>query len=67
MITTKSTAKQAKKPRGRPPTGHDPQYAVRLPKQVIAAVDKIAKETQSTRAGVMRQLITEALETRKRL
>jgi Ribbon-helix-helix protein, copG family len=66
MSVIKSMAKQAKKPRGRPATGHDPQYSVRLPKQIVAAIDKIAKETHSGRAATMRQLITEALEARKR-
>ena len=51
---------------GRPATGHDPQYAVRLSKQIVAAIDKIAKETDTGRATVMRQLIIEALEARKR-
>jgi hypothetical protein len=64
MSVIKSMAKQAKK-RGRPATGHDPQYSVRLPKQIIAAIDKIAKETNSGRAAIMRQLIIEALATRK--
>ena len=59
-------AKQAKKQRGRPATGHDPNLTFRMPKQVIAAIDKIAKENNTTRADIARQLITEALAARKK-
>jgi hypothetical protein len=62
----KSSTSARKKRPGRPATGHDPQYAVRLSKQIVAAIDKIAKETDTGRATVMRQLIIEALEARKR-
>jgi hypothetical protein len=62
----KSTIPARKKRPGRPATGHDPQYAVRLSKQIIGAIEKLAKETNTRRATVMRQLIIEALEARKR-
>src|ERR1700758_5769803 len=55
----------AKKRTGRPPTGHDPNFTVRLPKQLVATIDKIAPKENPSRAEIMRQLMTEALEARK--
>jgi hypothetical protein len=44
--------------RGRPATGHDPAVAVRLPKQVLAAVDNWAKkQTITSRSDAIRRLI----------
>jgi hypothetical protein len=66
MDGIKSMAKSTVKKRtGRPPTGHNPNFTVRLPKQLVATIDKIAREENTTRAEIMRQLMTEALEARK--
>jgi hypothetical protein len=43
----------------------DPNFTVRLPKQLVATVDKIARQENTSRAEIMRQLMTEALEARK--
>jgi hypothetical protein len=64
MRDIKSMTKQAKKQRGRPATGHDPNFSIRLPKQLIAAIDKIAKETNGNRAETIRVLLTEAVAAR---
>jgi metal-responsive CopG/Arc/MetJ family transcriptional regulator len=37
---------------------------MRLPKQLVSTIDKIAKDTATSRAEVVRQLLTEALEAR---
>jgi metal-responsive CopG/Arc/MetJ family transcriptional regulator len=39
---------------------------MRLPKQLVATIDKIAKEQGTSRAEIFRQLVTEALEARKK-
>jgi len=47
-----------KKGRGRPATGHDPAVAVRLPKQVISAVDKWATHNEiKSRSEAFRLLL----------
>jgi hypothetical protein len=53
-------------PTGRPATGHDLNLTFRMPKQVIAVTDKIAKENKTTCADIARQLIIEALAARKK-
>jgi Ribbon-helix-helix protein, copG family len=55
-----------KKRIGRPPTGHDPNFSIRLPKQLIAAIDKIAKETNGNRAETIRLLLAEAVAARRK-
>jgi metal-responsive CopG/Arc/MetJ family transcriptional regulator len=57
----------AKKRVGRPPTGKNPQVIVRLPKQLLSAIEKLARDQAATRSEIMRQLMTEALAARKRL
>jgi hypothetical protein len=52
---------------GRPATGHDPLLATRVPAEVIAAIDAIAEQRDSSRAAITRELIlgslSELLET----
>ena len=62
---SRSSPSRAKRRTGRPATGHNPNFTVRLPKHLVATIDKIAREQSTTRAEVMRQLMTEALEARK--
>jgi metal-responsive CopG/Arc/MetJ family transcriptional regulator len=56
----------AKKRVGRPPTGKNPQVIVRISKQLLAAIDELARKQTTTRSEIMRQLMTEALETRRK-
>jgi hypothetical protein len=56
----------AKKRIGRPPTGVDPMTSVRVPKSDLDMIDKLARDQQKTRSEIMRQLIAEALDARRR-
>jgi len=61
-------AKSSTKKRiGRPPTGQSPQVMIRLPKQLLSAIDKLARDQATSRSEIMRQLMTEALAARKRV
>jgi len=55
----------AKKRMGRPPTGRTPIVTMALPKQTIDALNKLARQEETTRSNIMRQLIDEALQARK--
>jgi hypothetical protein len=49
---------------GRPATGHDPAVALRLPKTVLAAVDRWAKANAvGKRSEALRRLIERGLST----
>jgi len=51
-------AKQRRKKRGRPRTGHDPMIGVRLPKKLLKAVDKYAEKLfPYTRSAVIRKAV----------
>jgi hypothetical protein len=54
-----------KKRIGRPPTGQRPNVLTRLDLQTLHAIDKLARQQGVTRSAIIRQLLTEALETRK--
>ena len=51
---------------GRPPTGQSPQVQIRLPKQLLSIIDKLAREQATSRSEIMRLLLTEAITARKR-
>jgi metal-responsive CopG/Arc/MetJ family transcriptional regulator len=55
-----------KRPRGRPATGREPTATITIPKQTLATIDKLARQQSTTRSEIMRQLIDEALEARKK-
>jgi predicted DNA-binding protein len=51
-----------KKKRGRPATGRDPVYAVRLPDEVVNGIDKWAKANgHRDRSAAIRAMIERAL------
>jgi hypothetical protein len=63
----KSMARSSPKKRmGRPPTGQSPQVQIRLPKQLLSTIDKLAREQATSRSEIMRLLLTEAITARKR-
>jgi len=63
----KLMAKSSTKKRvGRPPTGQSPQVMIRLPKQLLTTIDKLARDQATSRSEIMRLLLTEAIEARKR-
>jgi predicted DNA binding CopG/RHH family protein len=49
------------KKRGRPATGKDPHVSIRLPAELIAAIDKSAKAEGVSRSEKIRALIERAL------
>jgi hypothetical protein len=55
-----------KKRIGRPPTGERPGAIVRLTKQTLDTIDKLARQEGTTRSEIMRQLIDEALAARRK-
>jgi hypothetical protein len=60
-IMPKSTSVRRKK-RGRPATGVDPLYAIRVPDELMRAVDRWAKENDSpSRSDAIRRLIERGL------
>ena len=50
--------------RGRPATGRDPSTAVRLPKNVTAALDRLAAQQGTTRSHLIRAAIAALLKTK---
>src|SRR5215469_9213640 len=55
-------AKQRRKKRGRPRTGHDPMIGVRLPKKLLKAVDKYAEKLfPYTRSAVIRKAVEDLI------
>jgi metal-responsive CopG/Arc/MetJ family transcriptional regulator len=63
---TSSSESKTKKRMGRPPTGRMPQTVLKLPRQTLDGIDKLATEQKVTRAEIMRQLLAEALEARRK-
>jgi Ribbon-helix-helix protein, copG family len=55
-----------KRPVGRPATGKEPSATLRLPKQALEHIGKMARDRGVSRSSVMRELILEALEARRR-
>jgi Arc/MetJ-type ribon-helix-helix transcriptional regulator len=53
------------KRRGRPPTGRDPHLTMRLPQEMIDALEHWAAENHLSRSEAGRQLIALALKSRK--
>ena len=59
--------KPKKRGRGRPYTGgRDPFVGIRLPAEVILAVDQLAKDSAISRSAAIRQLVEQALAARAR-
>jgi metal-responsive CopG/Arc/MetJ family transcriptional regulator len=61
--------KKRKRPRGRPSLGDAmEQLAIRFPKEMLAAVDEIilGRLDRPDRSQIIRELIAEGLEARKR-
>lgn len=54
----------APKKRGRPATGVDPHFAVRLPRAVIDAIDQLAEAEGRPRSEIAREALTEHLKTK---
>jgi metal-responsive CopG/Arc/MetJ family transcriptional regulator len=53
---------QKKRKRGRPYAGgRDPNVGVRIPKQALAKIDKMAKEQHTTRAAIIRVIVMKHL------
>jgi predicted DNA binding CopG/RHH family protein len=55
-------AHKKKKKIGRPATGHDPSVSMRLPKDKLAAVDKLAEREGIGRSEALRLLVERGLE-----
>ena len=60
-MSSASKKETPKKKRGRPATGRDPTWTVRLPKQLVAKIDAKAKKAKTTRAQLMRSWIERAV------
>lgn len=58
-----SRKKVRPKKRGRPATGKDPMVSIRLPADMIAAIDKAAKAEGVSRSEKVRGLIEESLKS----
>ena len=54
----------APKRRGRPATGADPHFAVRLPREMIGAIDQLAYDEKRSRAEVAREALAEHLKAK---
>jgi len=52
---------EEKRKRGRPATGHDPMFSLRLPPALIKRIDKHAESRGKSRSEVMRRFIEEGL------
>jgi hypothetical protein len=56
-----------KKRPGRPATGLTPTAIIRLPKQAIELIDKRAREQNTTRSAILRQIVLEALGLKSKI
>jgi metal-responsive CopG/Arc/MetJ family transcriptional regulator len=55
-----------KKRVGRPPTGRTPYVTITITKQLLEAVDKLAREQKATRSAIINRMISDALARPKR-
>jgi predicted DNA-binding protein len=62
----KKAIPKIKKKRGRPATGKDPTFALRLPVELIEKVDAWARERDTTRSAAIREFIESGLKHRVR-
>lgn len=53
-----------KRKRGRPATGSDPVVSVRLPAELVAAIDAEAAESGTSRQAVIRAVIEREIKRR---
>jgi metal-responsive CopG/Arc/MetJ family transcriptional regulator len=56
----------AKKRMGRPRTGERPNILTRIDHETLDTIDKLAKQQGVSRAEIIRQLIAEALDARRK-
>ena len=61
----KSISEIQKRGRGRPATGRDPAVTVRLPAEIIAALDAEGAQKDESRAQVIRRLVELGLKTKR--
>ena len=61
----KKSISVGRKTRGRPATGTDPQFAVRLPSEFVEKIDSWAKAQGTTRSGAMRMLMELGLKGKR--
>ena len=57
------TVIQEKRKRGRPATGHDPMFSLRLPLTLMERIDKHAESRGESRSEVMRRFLEFGLES----
>lgn len=62
---TKSINDNQKRTRGRPATGTDPLVGVRMPPELIKAVDAWAGKNDHTRASAIRHFVEAALKWKR--
>jgi hypothetical protein len=55
-----------RKKRGRPPTGVDPFVGVRLPSKMIERIDELAVSQATNRSEVIRGMLEQALDAKKK-
>jgi hypothetical protein len=54
-----------RKKRGRPATGTDPLYGVRIPEELMVRIEQWAKANVATRSEAIRRLVEIGLEAKK--
>jgi hypothetical protein len=64
---TKPKRPEDKQKPGRRPTGRDPVIPVRLPPEMIEALDRRAAKTNGGRSGLIRQFIEAGLKRRPKV
>jgi hypothetical protein len=52
---------------GRPATGRDPNVGIRIPKQVIVVIDRMARDQHTTRAAIVREIVMKHLGFKSKL
>jgi Ribbon-helix-helix protein, copG family len=52
---------------GRPATGRDPNVGIRIPKQVIVVIDRMARDQHTTRAAIVREIVMKHLGFKPKL
>jgi hypothetical protein len=66
IVAKTISVKQKKRRRGRPATGHDPFVGIRLPPDLIEAIDAWGKQEHApSRSEAIRRLLEQGLQRRK--
>lgn len=55
------------KRRGRPATGRDPTFTVRLPDDLVASIDRFAEAEELSRSEVIRAAVADYLKRKRAL